>query len=464
MNYDLLFHNENKPVELAVIGVSGFNHSLFHYGSRSRKTSIRIVCGRNIQKCRDAYLSVGVPDDMMTHCTTYEEGIKAFREGRYLIFNDVSIAMQMPFDVVVEGTGNPEASAVHVLSAIENKKHIVMVTKESDSVAGSMLAKKARENGVIYSLAEGDQPSLLIGLVSWARTAGLKILSIGKSSEYDFIYDEKKSTVTVLDQTIELKDFADLWHLGDDSVKTLHTRGDLLSIFSQRNIPDYAEMGIVCNHLPGFCPDIPRFHAPVARTLEIPDIMCPREYGGIFENGSSIDVVNCLRRSDEQSLEGGVWVVVACDDEETWQVLRDKGVPLSRNEKTALIYYPAHYLGFEALFSVLSVGVLGLPTGSSEPVPRYDLVARAEKAVKKGTRFTARGHHHIIEGLEGLLMPAEPIDHGRQLPYFLADSTILKKDVEPGTLITRDMLEWSEDAVLWKLRREQDREFFPSRS
>lgn len=459
MNYDMLFKSDNH-IEVAVIGVSGFNHSLFTYGFRGNKIKIRIVCGRNIQKCRDAYHSVGVPSEKIQHCASYEEGIEAHKLGKYLIFNDVEIAMRMPFDVVVEGTGNPEASAVHVLSAIENKKHIVMVTKESDSVAGSIIAHKAKKNGVIYSLAEGDQPSLLVGLVTWARTAGLKVLSIGKSSEYDFIYDEEKSEITVLDQTISVPMFRGYWRLEDDVAGILKERSELLSAINQRNIPDYAEMGIVCNHLPEFHPDIPRLHAPIAKTLEIPDVMCPREYGGIFSGDSRIDVVNCLRRPDEQSLEGGVWVVVACDDEETWNVLRDKGVPLSRNGKTALIYYPAHYLGFEAIFSVLSVGLLGLPTGSPEPRPRYDLVARASKSLKKGTRFEARGHHHIIDGLEGMLLPAEPIELENQLPYFLADRTILKEDIEAGTLITGGMLEWSEDAILWKLRKEQDRVFF----
>src|SRR6056297_1801224 len=184
MNYDLLFSRSTAPVEIGIIGVSGFNHSLFIYGSRSERASVRVVCGRNIDNIQKAYQSIGVEQDMIQHCTSYNEGIQAFKTGKHLIFNDVFLAMQMPIDVMVEGTGNPEASAVHALQAIENKKNVIMVTKESDSVVGSILARKAKEKGVIYSLAEGDQPSLLVGLVTWAKAAGLTILSIGKSSEY----------------------------------------------------------------------------------------------------------------------------------------------------------------------------------------------------------------------------------------------------------------------------------------
>src|SRR6056297_958477 len=106
MNYDLLFSRSTAPIEIGIIGVSGFNHSLFIYGSRSERASVRVVCGRNIDKIQKAYQSIGVGQDMIQHCTSYEEGLAAFKQGKYLIFNDVSIAMQMPIDVAVEGTGN----------------------------------------------------------------------------------------------------------------------------------------------------------------------------------------------------------------------------------------------------------------------------------------------------------------------------------------------------------------------
>ncbi len=458
MNYDLLFTGaSSEKLELAIIGVGGFNHSLFTYGVRNEKLSIRVLCGRNIQRCVDAYLSAGVDKDDILHCTDKETGLAAFKEGKSLIFDDVPLAMQMPFDVVVEGTGHPENATRFMLAAIENGKHVVAVTKESDTVVGSLLAKKARDKGVIYSLAEGDQPSLLIGLITWVKNAGLTILGVGKASEYDFIWDPEKKTMRVLDQEVSVPGFADVWDLGDDYEATVKKRSELLSDFSQRAIPDLAEMSIVCNHLEGFDPDVEAFHYPVARAVEVPDLMCPAESGGLFSGPMKIDVFNCLRRPDEQSMEGGEFVVVACDDEETWQVLKEKGVPVSRNGKCAMMYYPAHYLGFEALFSVLSVGILGLPTGSREPRPRYDLVSQATKDIPAGTSLKAVGHHHVIDGLAGVLRPSKRIDENVQLPYYLADGMTVKRDITAGEMITADMLETpSEDAILWTLRKEQD--------
>jgi predicted homoserine dehydrogenase-like protein len=421
---------------------------------------IRVLCGRNTQKCVDAYRVAGVAAEKIKVCETYEEGVKAFQNGDCLVFSNTILAMRMPFDVVIEGTGKPEAAAAHVLAAIENGKHVIMVTKESDSVAGSLFARKAKEKGAIYSLVEGDQPSLLIGLCTWAKTAGLTILSIGKSSEYDFIYDPKAKTMSVQGKIIPVPDFDSVWDLGSNFAETLKKRSSMLSMIKQRAVPDLTEMGIVLNHLDGFQPDISTFHCPIARAVEIPDLMCASSEGGIFNGSGRIDVVNLLRRNDEQSLEGGVHLVVACDDEETWEVLKEKGVPLSRNGKTALIYYPAHYLGLEAIFSVLSVGLLGMPTGSVDPRPRFDVVARSTTAIKKGTSFEAQGHHREIAGLEAIMLPAEAISRKHQIPFYLCDMTTLKRDIEPGALITADMLETDGSPLLWTLRAEQDELFF----
>ena len=52
----------------------------------------------------------------------------------------------------------------------------------------------AAARGKIVTPVDGDQPSLLIALVSWAEVLGFDIVSAGKSSEYDFVYDRGPAT------------------------------------------------------------------------------------------------------------------------------------------------------------------------------------------------------------------------------------------------------------------------------
>ena len=83
-------------------------------------------------------------------------------------------------DIIVEATGNPPAAVEHALYAFRNKKNVVMVTVEADAFCGPLLARKAAEAGVVYSLAYGDQPALICDLVDWARTAGFQVVAAGR--------------------------------------------------------------------------------------------------------------------------------------------------------------------------------------------------------------------------------------------------------------------------------------------
>ena len=120
----------------------------------------------------------------------------------------------------------------------------------------------------------------------------------------------------------------------------------MLTSLSHRSVPDLCEMAVVANAT-GMMPDRPLFHAPVARIDEMPDLFCPKADGGLFDAPGRLDIFNCFRRPDEASMAGGVFIVVECKDKKSWQVLKAKGHPCSRNDRYAALYHPAHLLGVE---------------------------------------------------------------------------------------------------------------------
>src|SRR3989440_11107645 len=87
-------------------------------------------------------------------------------------------------DIIIEATGNPPAAVEHALAAFRNRKHVVMVTVEADAFCGPLLAKKAAEAGVVYSLAYGDQPAIICDLVDWARAAGFPVVAAGRGHKW----------------------------------------------------------------------------------------------------------------------------------------------------------------------------------------------------------------------------------------------------------------------------------------
>src|SRR5262249_56264987 len=94
------------------------------------------------------------------------------------------LVSQREIDTVVEATGDPIAAVEHALEAFRNGKSVVMVTVEADAFCGPLLAKRAAEAGVIYSLAYGDQPALICELVDWARTSGFEVTAAGRGHKW----------------------------------------------------------------------------------------------------------------------------------------------------------------------------------------------------------------------------------------------------------------------------------------
>jgi predicted homoserine dehydrogenase-like protein len=94
----------------------------------------------------------------------------ALRCGGTFLTEDADVLIARDgVDVIVEATGNPAPGIQHALARFGHKRHIVMVNVEADVLAGPMLARRAAEADVLYSMAYGDQPALIAEMVDGAR-------------------------------------------------------------------------------------------------------------------------------------------------------------------------------------------------------------------------------------------------------------------------------------------------------
>jgi predicted homoserine dehydrogenase-like protein len=172
----------------------------------------------------------------------------------------------------------------------------------------------------------------------------------------------------------------------------------------------------------------------------------------------TIDMVNCLRRSDEISFAVGVFVIIKCRERETWQFLKNKGHLVNRTGTFAMIFRPYHLLGVETATSVLSARHLKLSTGGINPTPRVDVGVRTSRTLQQGYRL-ALEHDHSIAGVMPEILPAKKMASDNPIPYYMAAGNSLKITVEEGRLLTYDMIDHDPKSCLWKLRREQDKLF-----
>jgi predicted homoserine dehydrogenase-like protein len=430
VNYELLFKElHGRRIRIALTGANGgFGRTFIAQCRVAPHVELSVLCDRDVEGLHATLLQMGFAAETLRVCGS--EGEVRAADGRIALVAQADWLAQAPHDIVIEATGAPETSVAIAEAALRRRVHVGMVTKETDSVVGPWLNRLALEHGVVYTTVDGDQPAALIELVTWARVLGFDVVCAGKASEHDFLYEPRHGTVTHAGVSRAVAGLQDLWTLGTDAAATLEARRRALQAFPLSATPDYCEMNVVANST-GLLPSCDTLNYPLCRASELADVFVPQEDGGILQRAGVVDVFNPLRRSDEASFGGGVFVVVRCTDRAVWQLLQEKGHVVSRSGRYACIYRPFHLMGLESMTSVYSAVLHGRPSGSSSQRPHALMVARATRDLRAGESLTMGGHMHEIEGVQARLVPAPQARDAA--PYYLAANKRLLHDVARGS-------------------------------
>ena len=436
----------NGRAGVGIVGAGEFGQTFMAQAARSPHFALRVVFDRSPEKALTALANAGHGADAHVRCASREAALRAIEAGKIAVIEDHALMVGLPIVAVVEATGVPGTAAAVAESAIAAGYHVAMATKEAEVVVGPALARRAKAAGVVHTVVDGDQPSLLIGLIARARLLGLTVVAAGKSTEADYILDAERGTVTAWGRTVAVEGYA--WRLDD----LASLEGRRIVSLATKTVPDLCEMTIVANHT-DIVPDRPELHGPVARTVELPSLFRPQAAGGLLEQSGVVDVFTCLRRPDEISFAGGVFVVVEAPDPTTGRVLASKGIPASGDGRYLLLHNPVHLLGVEALASLYSAVHLGRSTGGKDPRQRFDLVARTTRAFAAGELLTI-GERHEIPDLAPLILPARGDEPTAPIPYYLAATGRIARPVAAGQLLTLAQVEIDPASALCRLRRE----------
>lgn len=447
MNYEMLFSDlKTRKIRIAMTGAKGgFGRTLLAQCRIIPQIEVKALCDLDAEGTAKLLDELGFATDSHTVCTDRDAVRQAEKDGKTAIVRDYRLLDAVALDIVVESTGHPETSATIAIEAFSRGVHVAMVSKETDSVVGPELNRLARARNLVYTTADGDQPSNLIGLVFWARILGFEIVAAGKSSEYDYVFDPATDALAYTDRTLSVPGLGALWDLGDDIPGRLAARAATLSALPQSATPDYCEMNVVSNST-GLIPACDKMSYPLCHITELADIFIPEADGGILKRTGVVDVFNCLRRADEPSFGGGVFVVVRCTDAASWELLRQKGHVVSRNGKYACLYLPYHIMGLETPISLFSAVLHNRPSGAGDQAVHAVMAVRTTRAFKAGEVLRMGGHHHAIDGGEALLLPAGAETRGKA-PFYLAANNRLRCDVPAGTVISVDMLELGQSVL-----------------
>lgn len=353
---------------------------------------------------------------------------QALKSGQtHLSDNWEALVKHPAIDIVIEATGNPPAAVEHALVAFGNKKHVVMVTVEADAFCGPLLARKAAEAGVVYSLAYGDQPALICDLVDWAHAAGFPVVAAGRGHKWLPHYAQS-TPETVWGY----------YGLTPEQAKRGGLNPKMFNSFLDGSKPAI-ETSAVCNAT-GLTPAPEGLLYPPGSVDEIPTLMRPKAEGGVLHHKGQVEVVSSLHKDGTEipyDIRFGVWVVFEGETDYIRRCFEEYGVKTDPSGRYACMYKRWHLIGLEVGISVASIGLRGEPTGCASGW-RADAVAISKKNLKAGEVLDGEGGYTVV----GRLMPAAHSLSQGCLPLGLAHGWKLVRNVSAGQAV-----KWSDVAV-----------------
>ncbi|MDB5927185.1 MAG: flagellar biosynthesis protein FlgA [Betaproteobacteria bacterium] len=433
---------DRNPLRVALIGAGKFGSMFLSQARHIPAMHVVAVADLDPARARASLARVGwAPEQFEAHSLD-----AALRSGSTYITDDsLSAIASDTIDIVIDATGNPVAGIRHALLCADHGKHIVMVNVEADALAGPLLAKRARQAGVVYSLAYGDQPALICEMVDWARAVGFEVVAAGKGTKFLPAYhDSTPDTVWghygFAPQQVEEGDFnPQMFNSFLDGTKSA------------------IEMAAVSNAT-GLTPAPSGLEFPACGTDDLPRVLKPRSEGGVLHHRGQVEVVSSLERDGTpvfRDLRWGVYVTFAGDSDYVRRCFNEYGLLTDESGNYTAMYKPYHLIGLELGISVASIGLRREATGVPDEF-RADAVAVAKRDLSSGATLDGEGGYTVY----GRLMPAADSLRAHALPIGLAHGVKLTRAVNKGRPVTWDDVV-APDSQAVRARREMELLYAP---
>lgn len=430
-----------RPLRVALIGAGKFGAMYLSQARTTPGMHIAAVVDLQPARARDALTRTHWEAGRID-APSIEQAVKS--RTVYITDDAMAVIASPHIDIVIDATGHPAAGIKHVLACCEHGKHIVMVNVEADALAGPLLALRAQEAGVVYSLAYGDQPALICELVDWARTAGLDVVAAGKGTKYlpeyhastpDTVWPHYGFTPEMVAQ-------------GDFNAQMFNSFLD--------GTKSAIEMAAVANAT-GLQPAPHGLEFPPCGVDDLARVLRPRDVGGVLHHSGQVEVVSSLNRDGTpvfRDLRWGVYVVFEGGTDYVHKCFREYGLITDDTGRYSAMYKPYHLIGLELGISVASVGVRKEPTGAPQGW-NGDVVATAKRDLQAGETLDGEGGYTVY----GKLMPAADSLRCGGLPLGLAHGVKLVQPVKAGAPVRWSDVTIDENDAAVRFRREMERVF-----
>ncbi|MDC0898558.1 homoserine dehydrogenase, partial [Candidatus Pelagibacter sp.] len=392
--------NRKEPIRIAFIGCGKFVSMFLAQYSHLDKIQIDSIVDLDMGRAKKNCINSGLNSSLVNEIN---------------FTNSLDNILDRNIEIFIEATGNPIIGTVHATKIIKNKKNIILVNVEADITCGKYLSDLAKENNVICSMAYGDQPSLILEQIEWARLNGFSVVCAGKGTKYHPTF-EYSTPDTVWGHYGLTKERAEIESGMNPKMFNSFLCGDKSAI----------EMCAVSNAANLKCP-INGLTFPSVGVYDIAKKMIPKSVGGLIDFDGQVEVISSIdfdKKEIPNDLRWGVYIVIKAQNEYVKNCFKDYGMVTDSSGNYSAIWRPYHYIGLELAQSIYSIALDNRATGFTKNY-NADVASYAKKDLKKGDMLDGEGGFCA----RGRLVTSEKSKKEEILPLGLTDNAVLKRDV-----------------------------------
>jgi predicted homoserine dehydrogenase-like protein len=332
----------------------------------------------------------------------------SIENGQGGVVDNAKALAELPIDIVYEATGVPWVGAEVADACIDASKHILMLNVETDVTIGQYLANKANKNGVIYSVANGDEPVACKELYDFSVDLGFEIVCVGKGKNNPL--DQTANPDTCLEKATKKKMNPKMLASFEDGSKTM------------------IEMAALANAI-GLPPDRVGMNGPVSEVKDLNKTLIPSEDGGVLSGIGRVDYAF--------GPAPGVFSIVKSDN----QTVIDEMEYLSMGAGPYYTFYrPYHLASIEAPRSV-GMAIINKEPGLQPTTWIAEVIGHAKKDLVKGDK---------IDGIGGYASygVTYPVEQSKEfVPLGLLEGAEVLEDIKAGDPISKSAVQLPDNLI-----------------
>lgn len=398
-----------QDINVAIIGIGSIGNGLVYQCHNTPHFKPVAIADIKIERAITCAKWLGLDYQIVDSLAAMNEAV---HQGKIAVTDNGELAAQCDqAEVLIEASNAIAAGGQHAVAALTHNKHLVMMNYEADLMFGPALLPLAQQNGLVYTSADGDQPTVIKQIVDDITFWGFDLVMAGNIKGYMDRY---------VNPTIIIPE-ADKRNL-DHKMCSSYTDGTKLGV----------EMAVLANAL-GLRTAVPGMVGP--RCTHIQNIFDHFDFDAIWQDRQG--VVDYVLGAEPT---GGVFVI-GYTESKFQQFTLDWFPPKMGPGPFYLFYRPYHLGHIEALPCVVEAVLDGRARLQPTHGFRTNVFTYAKKDLDAGDVLDGMGGYAAYGLIENYV-------NGRAdgLPICLAENVTLKRPIAKDQPILMSDIDYDANA------------------